>query len=344
MERLVYVDSLNRDTKLYPNGNSYTLYLTDVIKNVSRVDLVAAQVPNTLFNLTNGSGVVTYGNLNLTTGTPLTTVSLDPGFYSGYTIQAQLTNSSNAVIGYQYMNDEGRFLLFAGSQFTVTFNTAEIANIVGFNPGQTYTSQPASTFPVFQNDPRYTNYFLYVSPNVVNFTVADFVFLDVTELRTPTMIDAQMRVGNTYNGSSARGSFAMIPMDVNSGSIKNFKENTDFRISVYYPEPINSIERLTINWYDRTGTMLNFMGFNNNAFLLRFTLAEKPEFPPPPDTQEVEVKRIIDAMTFIPPPAPKKKNHALGRWFIYFLLFAVTLWGYHWYRRAQAPPIELPRT
>jgi hypothetical protein len=40
---LLFADSKNRD---YPSGNSYVLHLTRPIKNIERVDLVSARVPN----------------------------------------------------------------------------------------------------------------------------------------------------------------------------------------------------------------------------------------------------------------------------------------------------------
>lgn len=55
MESLVeyiYVDSRTRDSNLFPNGNAYSVYLTNPIKNIKRVDLVSASVPNTMYNLT----------------------------------------------------------------------------------------------------------------------------------------------------------------------------------------------------------------------------------------------------------------------------------------------------
>jgi hypothetical protein len=39
---LVYADSAYRNASLYPNSNSYTLFLTNPIRNVSRVELVSA--------------------------------------------------------------------------------------------------------------------------------------------------------------------------------------------------------------------------------------------------------------------------------------------------------------
>ena len=60
MESLVeyiYVDSRTRDSNLFPNGNTYSVYLANPIKNIKSVDLVSASVPNTIYNLTFGSNV-----------------------------------------------------------------------------------------------------------------------------------------------------------------------------------------------------------------------------------------------------------------------------------------------
>jgi len=41
-EHLVWADSAYRNTTLYPSSNTYSLYLTNPIRNVSRVELVSA--------------------------------------------------------------------------------------------------------------------------------------------------------------------------------------------------------------------------------------------------------------------------------------------------------------
>lgn len=46
MDYLVYVDSNNRNQTLFPNSNSYTLFLSTPIYNVSKVELVSAMLPN----------------------------------------------------------------------------------------------------------------------------------------------------------------------------------------------------------------------------------------------------------------------------------------------------------
>ena len=45
-EYIVYVDSNNRDQTLWPNSNTYTLYLTRPILNITEVELVSAQLPD----------------------------------------------------------------------------------------------------------------------------------------------------------------------------------------------------------------------------------------------------------------------------------------------------------
>ena len=46
MDYIVYVDSDNRDQNLFPNSNSYTLYLTTPLRNISRVEVLSAMLPN----------------------------------------------------------------------------------------------------------------------------------------------------------------------------------------------------------------------------------------------------------------------------------------------------------
>lgn len=46
MDYVVYVDSNNRDGTLFPNSNSYTLYLSTPIHNISKVEVLSAMLPN----------------------------------------------------------------------------------------------------------------------------------------------------------------------------------------------------------------------------------------------------------------------------------------------------------
>jgi len=73
----------------------------------------------------------------------------------------------------------------------------------------------------------------------------------------------------TYSSSTSSTSFAMIPMDVPSGYVKIFKENTDYGISVTYPSRIDKLSRVTVRWLDNYGKPISFNTFDNNSFTLR---------------------------------------------------------------------------
>jgi len=46
MDYVVYVDSNNRNQNLFPNSNSYTLYLSTPLHNISKVEVLSAMLPN----------------------------------------------------------------------------------------------------------------------------------------------------------------------------------------------------------------------------------------------------------------------------------------------------------
>lgn len=332
-ERLVFADSENRDVTLYPSGNSYVLHLTTPIKNIERVDLVSARVPNTMYNISDGSNVFSIGSSN---------VSIRPGFYSAYGIAGLVT--SNALVAMDYIPDDGKFVFSSANLFSITIQSEEFAKIAGLSNGSTYTASVATSL-----DPDYTGKYIVRSTTMVDLTLNDYVFLDIDELRTPYNIDARKLEGSTgtVSGSNANRNFAPIIMDVASACIKNFHESKDYRISVEYPEPINVLQRLTIRWYDKDGNLLNFRGWNTNAFVLRVHVKPEPErtLPPPPPLQDVELKRIIDAMTLALPPPPKEESKKFKiPWFLLVLaaLIGLFIWKTFGNRPSQVGAVVPP--
>jgi hypothetical protein len=334
-ERLVFADSLNRDESLYPHGDSYVLHLTTPIKNIERVDLVSARVPNTMYNITDGTGIFTIGS---------NVISIRNGFYSAYGMAAAVT--SNALVTLDYLPDEGKFTFSNPGAFSITIQSEEFAKIVGLSNATTHTATLATAL-----DPAYTGKYIIRSTTMVDLTLNDYVFLDIDELRTPHNIDARKLEGSsgTVSGSNANRAFAPIVMDVGSACIKNFHENKDYRISVEYPEPINVLQRLTVRWFDRDGKLLDFRGWDTNAFVLRVHVKPEPEraLPPPPPLQDVELKRIIDAMTLALPPPPKEESKKFKiPWFLLVLatLIGIFIWKTFGNRlgAAQVPPPQAP--
>jgi hypothetical protein len=67
MDYIVYADSNNRNQSMFPNSNNFTLYLTNPIKNITKVELLTAMLPGM-----NTSQFITLDILELRTPNNLT--------------------------------------------------------------------------------------------------------------------------------------------------------------------------------------------------------------------------------------------------------------------------------
>jgi len=304
MERLVAVDSANRNVTLYPSGNTYVVHLSSPIRNISRIDLVAARVPNTLYNLDTPLSVMTVNSSS--------DIYLPPGFYTAHTLAAALT--SRGFFEAFYLQTEGKYIFSSASSFTFVIHSNDFAKLAGFSSGVTYTSHVAD--PLY--DPVYTGLNIVRSDEIIDLSFNEFIYLDIDEFRTPNHVSTGAIINSTgtVTGANAERSFAPIIMDVNSANIKNFVES-DYRISVYYPEPIGMLDRLTVRWYDKDGSLLNFRGLDTNSFVVRVHTIETPRLLPLPQLEEVELKRYIDVVDQ-QPAAPEKKRKI--PWTLIFIL------------------------
>jgi len=267
----IYVTSANRDTTRFPHGNSYTLYLTTPIKDITNVELLYASVPNTMYNVTDGTNVIGFTDTSNTTGNcVLTTVPL--GFYDSTSMANTVYNAtqyySNVTV--TYLSGEGKFLFTRDTSFTMNVMTRELATLLGFDfPCSVNATDSSGT--AYENNLTYTGLWYIKSKYVVDLSVHDGVFLDVQELRTMYNECAPNGGPNdTTNNNTANRSFGMIPMDVANGSVKRFKKSLDYELDIHYPYPIRKLDRLSVSWVDKNGTPLNFNGANDNTFILRF--------------------------------------------------------------------------
>jgi hypothetical protein len=266
-----------------------------------------------MYNLNDGSNVMAVNSSN---------VSLNPGFYSVYGLAQALTTTTLTL---EYLPDEGHFLFSSSTSFTIYIHSRELATMLGLSRGSLLTGALAPA-----TDPSYTGKYILRSSTLVDMSLNEYIFLDIDELRTPSHVDTGALVSSsgTVSGSNANRNFAPVIMDVGSACIKNFHENKDYRVSVEYPEPIASLQRLTVRWVDKSGKPLDFRGWDTNAFVLRIHIKNREremELPPPPPLQDVELKRIIDAMTLALPPPPKEESKKFK--IPWFLLVLATLIG-----------------
>jgi hypothetical protein len=345
-EVLLFSSSNSRDTSLYPSGNSYTLYLSSPVKNIERIDLVNARVPNTIYNLTNGTDVLSLGP----SGSP-TTVSLNPGFYGVYDMATALTNTGLVTV--TYLTFEGKFIFSSASPFGVQINSVQLSNILGIPV--TTTAIAATLVPGSGSTwPTYAGQYILVSQKIVNTSIGEIIFLDIDELKTPRHVftgglkydTRQSYVTQLTDGSGPSRAFAPISLDVGSGCMKNFNEGNDYKISVFYPEPINSLQRLTIRWVDINGQPLIFNGLENNSFILRLHVRAKVMEPTEEENdlerrvEELEIKRMVaDAEAMEAAAAAKRtetKKTRFGKWTV-VLLALLGILGYVVYKRFLRP-------
>ena len=330
--RLLFADSKNRDVALYPSGSSYVLHLTTPIKDIERVDLVSARVPNTMYNLTSGSNVLAVNSSN---------VSINPGFYSVYGLAQALTTTSLTL---EYLPDEGHFIFSSATPFTTFIHSHELATMLGLSRGSLHTSALAGP-----TDPAYATKYILRSSTLVDMSLNEYIFLDIDELRTPSHVDTGAITGSngTITGSNANRNFAPVIMDVGSACIKNFHENKDYCVSVTYPEPINVLQRLTVRWVDKAGAPVNFRGWETNAFVLRLHIRDRESEEEQEDLKdmsrrlgELEIKRMLDEQAKPPPPPPPPKKTAFGKWtiFVVLALIALGFWGYKTFIRPNPVP------
>jgi hypothetical protein len=251
-----------------------------------------------MYNLTSGSNVLTVGTSN---------ISLNQGFYSAGGLASAMTAAVNNAFSMSYLSNQGYFILSNASHFSFKINSGDLGIMMGMPQNDLLVSALATKL-----DPCFSGQYIFKSLKIINLSVNEYIFLDIDELKTPSHIDARSLQGTsgTVDGSNINRAFAPIMMDTPSGGMKIYHENSDYKISVNYPEPINSLQRLTINWCDTRGKSLNFGGSDNHAFILRVHVLDEDvrRIPPPPPLQDVEIKRIVEAMTMVPPPPPEKKT------------------------------------
>jgi len=285
----LFVSSKNRDQNLYPYGNSYTVHLTTPIRDISRVELLSCAVPNTLYNVTDGKNLIWVNDTANTVTDQLFQFAIPEGFYSGSGLATEVKNSiiNESNVEVVYLSNEGKLLFrrpITDPPFGLAFKNQEAALTFGFSSNAQSNSQNTASLvitppvvPLYYNNDIYNGYQFIKSDQVVRLNPNDGIFLDIEELRSSQVEDCKATVsgGGFYSGKNISRTFGLIPMDVNSGAIKNFKRENDYDLAVNFDTPLGSIDRLTVRWTDKDGNLLKFNGAADNSFILRFYTDKK---------------------------------------------------------------------
>lgn len=249
----IYADSQGQ-------GNTYTLHLTTPIKNIREVDLVCANVPNVMCNITRGANVITFNDMMY---------SIPIGHYTAIELAATITTYTPILCDWFPFAQGGKFLFSnASSDFTCSFNSDELVKRLGTSGGSSI--DPVGT--EFETYVQSTSHIVF-STTTPDLTVGQFQFLDIVEFRNNSFIDSKniewVNGVQSYSGMNVARVFAGVPMDVQPLAVKTFSESRDFKHTVRFEHVLPPLSRLTIQWVDSLGAPLNFGTLNQNSFILR---------------------------------------------------------------------------
>lgn len=184
----IYVDSRTRDTSLYPNGNTFSMFLTNPIKNIKRVDLVNATVPNSMYNYSN---TVTPYFLTVVTGGITYNANLYSGFYQASTLASELANTNElGGVSITFNTADGKFIFYSSTSFTISTQSTQAAQLLGIPVSTTLTAflnSGATADPAYISNSLYAGKYMFKSNVVCDFTANEMVFLDIEEFRTQRM-------------------------------------------------------------------------------------------------------------------------------------------------------------
>jgi len=120
------------------------------------------------------------------------------------------------------------------------------------------------------------------------FTGDNSIVYDIEELRTP-FTDSAITAG--ADSSKIRGFFATIPnKGVAAGSVRYFQENTDFKYSVQYKNPV-SFDKFSVRVLDSAGSLGTATG---HKLLLRVHMGNPNIRPQMPVDWRDENKQIFE--------------------------------------------------
>lgn len=308
MEQYLIVDSNLRDQTLYPSGNNYTVHLANPLTSVKRIELVQAIVPHEILNVKSGLNCITIDGL---------TFSIHPGAYSAPemvgVIQGTIFNLTGIDVSFDSAQKAFIFVRLATDPrgpFVISFGE-EIRKLLGFSTGNLYTSTTIAdtttttgTVPLLSSHEYYSGYQFIRSEKFADLRLESFIYLDVEEFNNGKVQSAQKIDSNTFSTSGSQRTFAPIPLNVSSGSIKVFSETGDYKFGIDFEPPIQQLSRLTIKWRRGDGEIVNFRDINENSFVLRaFTNANRMPKELLFDSAKEEDEAFSDPWA-VPPPNP----------------------------------------
>lgn len=254
---MVSIDSIDRDSHLYPLPTQYKFKLPTAFKNVVAIRLLSMEIPMSYYVFTTAKGNTSF-LIKEPSVNNFVTITIPDGNYTIPDLCSAIQDVLISVTG--------------NSTYTVCYNTStlkiNISNITNEFRIDTITgSLPQGLFWGL-------GYFLgfdkgiYISTNksltglrIMNINPYNYMILDLGDLN---MIQ---------EGLTVKGYFTKVPLNVNNFNyVYLTPECCSYNIAKYDP-PIGRLDTISVLWRFHDGTKIDFNGYNH-SFMIEIITGE----------------------------------------------------------------------
>lgn len=261
------IDSKDRNTTLYPEPNKYKVKLDPNYKEITCIELVAANVPKSLWNINEHNGTLYFREAEFG---DLLSVVVPPGNYSISDLLDILVYLMNGVSSYTYTWNIASYtniveiMQTGGTWFELNFigwaeNTIEgttkenylensIGKLLGF-PIQNFTNSGSSPLSISGFYPYNIEPIEYITLNIKN-----------------------INFGHIHsNNQHVKNVFAIFPLSNELATFNYTKQPNSFNptYTKILSQPLADLKLLEFEWRDSLG---NLYEFNNQEHLLVFEI------------------------------------------------------------------------
>ena len=247
------VDSSKRDYSLFPDPGRYVFTLTKPYRDVTSVELVQANIPDSSYTINGRNNLITVtSNLN-DTGSTTATATIPNGNYTGDTLATAYATALNAATE--------RTGLSSNQMFRVSFSsTTQLLTVIGPTKQQVVnTDLVDNAFTLVVGGINNADYPLGLGGTslVVAIAVAPSVALPHSVVLRPdkfAIMNIQGMERCDGNSNALMNCFCIIPIDSASEVIDN-----DTYI-YHFPEPLPKLNKMDITFTAMDGTTFDFNG------------------------------------------------------------------------------------
>lgn len=242
----VHIDSRDRDLISSSTPAEYLVRLPRTFRKVVSARLLSAEIPSSFYVFRSE-----YGNTSVNVsvnGSPLHSITIPDGNYTGSTLSAALRSALNTA--------------FAPLTFTVTLSKSTLkmtfVNLDGYDMTINTTTETTETrewglgyYLGFPKDEVFTGSVI-TAPRVASTNPYTYLVLDIEEL------NGAHEGGIDGTQLAPHGCFAKIPFAANSFEYVFMDASASSVHPTTYRPPITSLDRLRIRWRFHDGRLVNF--------------------------------------------------------------------------------------